>query len=193
MIEIDKKIVGFEVKSENTPMETTPAIRERGETLSGHTYKIKGGAMKHSYYITINDSPKGVPFEIFIASQDTEHYQWISSLTRMISAVFRRADDVSFVVEELKTVVDPAGGLGFIKLVGMKKPRMIPSLPAAIGYILEYHVGRVKKKKKEPVAVEVYQGDYPDSATVCKSCGEKAVIVMDGCATCLACSDSKCG
>jgi hypothetical protein len=150
--------------------------------------------MNHSFYVTINDNPRGIPFEIFISSQDTEHYQWIASLTRMMSAIFRRADDVSFMVDELKAIVDPAGGLGFIKLVGMTKPRFIPSIPAAIGYVLEHHM-KIKLKKVEPKTEELLEviNGYPESAGICKSCGEKAVVIMDGCATCIACSDSKCG
>ena len=192
MVKIEEKIVGYEIKKEEAPQieSTITPLKERSDTLSGKTYKIKGPAMAHSFYVTINDSPKGIPFEIFISSQDTEHYQWIASLTRMMSSIFRRADDIDFMIDELKAVVDPAGGLGFMKLVGMTKPKHIASIPAAIGYVLEYHV-RKPKKKEEKVLEE--SGGYPTTATVCKSCKEKAVVILDGCATCLSCSDSKCG
>ena len=193
-IKIEGKIVGYEIKKDEVPqIETTTApLKERSDTLNGKTYRIKGPAMKHSFYVTLNDSPKGVPFEIFISSQDTEHYQWIASLTRMMSSIFRRADDVDFMIEELKAVVDPAGGLGFMKLVGMTKPKHIASIPAAIGYVLEYHTRKPKKKEEKMDEANTGTG-YPESATVCKECKEKAVVILDGCATCLACSDSKCG
>jgi len=194
MVKIDKKITGYSIKKDEVPqIETTAApLKERSDTLVGKTYKIKGPAMAHSFYVTINDAPKGVPFEIFISSQDTEHFQWIASLTRMMSSVFRRAEDIEFMVEELKAVVDPAGGLGFMKLVGMNKPKHIASIPAAIGYVLEHHIRKPKKREEKTETTDVDAG-YPDSATVCKSCKEKAVVILDGCATCLACSDSKCG
>lgn len=194
MVKIDKKIVGYEIKKDEAPQieSVTAPLKERSDTLSGKTYKIKGAAMKHSFYVTINDAPKGVPFEIFISSQDTEHFQWIASLTRMMSSVFRRAEDIEFMVEELKAVVDPAGGLGFMKLVGMTKPKHIASIPAAIGYVLEYHIRKPKKREEKVEEVSADVG-YPESATMCKECKEKAVVILDGCATCLSCSDSKCG
>lgn len=190
MVSIEGKITSFHVKEESRVSPDVP-LKERPDELVGKTYKIKGGSMAHSYYVTINDNPKGSPLEIFISSQDTEHYQWIASLTRMISAVFRRSEDVTFVAEELKTIVDPAGGLGFMKLPGMNKPRFIQSLPAAIGFILEHHIRGEEKVEEKPS--EEVSGGYPESATVCKACGENAVVVMDGCATCLACGDGKCG
>jgi len=197
MIEIDQKIVAVEVEKEvAVEPPKREALKSRPESLVGATYKIKSPSMEHSYYITINDNPDGVPFEIFINSKDTEHFQWIASLTRMISAVFRRADNIDFMIEELKATVDPAGGLGFCKLVGMSKPKFISSIPAAIGYILEYHTR--KEVTKAPVVavvptVQANETSYPESATVCKKCGEKAVVLLDGCPTCLACQDSKCG
>lgn len=193
MIEINDKIVSYEVEKEEVQeIEAKPSPpKERPEKLRGYTYKIKSPNMEHSFYVTINDNPVGVPFEIFISSQDTQHYQWVAALTRMISAVFRRSEDSTFVAKELQAIVDPAGGLGFCKLVGMTKPRFIPSLAAAIGYVLEYHIGKSTKvsTKKE----ESQDNGYPPEAKVCKVCGEKAVILLDGCSTCLACSDSKCG
>lgn len=193
MKEITDKIVSFSVgkDAETAPKPEAPTLRERPDTLSGSTYKIKGGSLQHSYYVTINDNPEGVPMEIFISSQDTEHYQWVSSLTRMVSAVFRRSEDVSFVAEELKAIVDPAGGLGFMKLAGMNKPRFIASIPAAIGFILEHHISAPEKVEEK--ATEEVSGTYPESAVHCKKCGEKAVVMKDGCATCLSCGESKCG
>ncbi len=73
------------------------------------------------------------PFEIFINSKNMEHYAWTVALTRMISAVFRRGGDVSFVVEELKAVFDPRGGQWM-------EGRYVPSLLAAIGGVIERHL-----------------------------------------------------
>ena len=73
------------------------------------------------------------PFEVFINSKNMEHFAWTLALTRMISAVFRRGGDVSFVVEELKQIFDPRGGAWI-------KGKYIPSILAAIGGVIETHM-----------------------------------------------------
>jgi ribonucleoside-diphosphate reductase alpha chain len=73
------------------------------------------------------------PFEIFINSKNMEHFAWTVALTRMISAVFRRGGDVSFVVEELKAVFDPRGG-------AWMNGKYVPSILAAIGGVIERHL-----------------------------------------------------
>jgi ribonucleoside-diphosphate reductase alpha chain len=109
---------------------------DRPEALPGQTYKIKWAEAEHALYITINDTVtdgRRRPFEVFINSKNTEHYAWTVALTRMISAVFRRGGDVSFVVEELKAVFDPRGGQWM-------NGRYVPSLLAAIGEVIERHM-----------------------------------------------------
>ena len=109
---------------------------DRPEDLPGKTYKIKWPGSDHAIYITINDvmqDGRRRPFEIFINSKNMEHYAWTVALTRMISAVFRRGGDVSFVVEELKAVFDPRGGQWM-------EGRYVPSLLAAIGGVIERHL-----------------------------------------------------
>ena len=117
---------------------------EREPVLSGYTYKLRWPSSDHAMYITINDiegaaAAGGVsrrrPFEIFINSKNLEHYAWTVALTRMVSAIFRRGGDVSFVVEELKAVFDPQGG----QWMG---GRYVPSLLAAIGGVIETHMVR---------------------------------------------------
>ncbi len=108
----------------------------RPEALPGSTYKIAWPESEHALYITINDivqDGRRRPFEIFINSKNMEHYAWTVGLTRMISAVFRRGGDVSFVVEELKAVFDPRGG-------AWMGGRYVPSLLAAIGDVIERHM-----------------------------------------------------
>ncbi len=88
---------------------------DRPQALEGNTYKLKWPDSEHAIYLTINDiviNGHRRPFEVFINSKNMEHYAWTLALTRMISAVFRRGGDVSFVVEELKAVFDPRGGAG---------------------------------------------------------------------------------
>ena len=111
---------------------------ERDPALAGYTYKLKWPGSDHALYVTINDIERDGrrrPFEIFINTKNLEHYAWTVALTRMISAVFRRGGDVSFVVEELKAVFDPQGGTWM-------DGRYVPSLLAAIGEVIETHMIR---------------------------------------------------
>jgi len=179
---------------------------ERPGGLDGHTYKLRWPESEHALYITINDivddSARVRPFEIFINSKDVEHFAWTVALTRMISAVFRRGGDISFVVEELKAVFDPRGG----HWVG---GRYVPSLLAAIGSVIEQHlesIGFLKSgehiaPESEPEAKVVNmtppvggnEGDAPAYlGKTCPKCAQPALIKQEGCDTCLSCGYSKC-
>jgi hypothetical protein len=191
---------------------------ERPEMLLGSTYKIKTPQSEHALYITINDivlnpgTPHQVrrPYEIFINSKNMDHFQWIVALTRIISAVFRKGGDVTFLVDELRSVFDPRGG--YFKKGGKYKP----SLVGEIGDAIECHmkmIGMIESttmdecqrqmlddKRKEYESINArgkYSSDdtneFPPNASLCKKCQTKAVISMDGCMTCLNCGDSKCG
>jgi len=233
---IDKKIVGYEVvkpdeedaaqTSESAPAgqpeeEEEKVVQlherlERPEMLLGSTYKIKTPLSEHALYVTINDIVLNPgtehelrrPFEIFINSKNMDHFQWIVALTRIISAVFRKGGDVTFLVEELRSVFDPRGG--YFKKGG----RYMPSLVAEIGDAIECHlrmIGMLKddsldEHQKKLVAEKRAQyesavartegaseGDFPPGAQLCNKCNTKAMIQMDGCLTCLNCGDSKCG
>ena len=130
---------------------------KRPEILTGQTYKLKWPNTPHAFYITINDivvDDHQQPFEMFINSKNMEHYAWTVALTLMISAVFRRGGDVSFVVEELKAVFDPRGGAWLDK-------RYVPSVLAAVGGVIEEHmieIGFIKGKSKE-LAIDTPQED----------------------------------
>lgn len=229
---IDKKIKGFSVRDANAkPAEAAaapvaPAQPEflrmneklaRPEHLEGATYKIKPGGMEHAMYVTINDIVlnEGTeyehrsPFEIFINSKNMDEFQWVVALTRIMSAVFRKGGDVTFIVEELKAVFDPKGGY-WKPGTGM----FVPSVVAEIGMVVEQHLERIgllqkeglteaqktliaeKRKQAEAAAggsQEATGGNYPAGATQCAKCHQKAVVILDGCATCLECGNSKCG
>ncbi|PCH96863.1 MAG: ribonucleoside-diphosphate reductase, adenosylcobalamin-dependent [Rhodobacteraceae bacterium] len=167
----------------------------RPESLEGHTYKIKWPENEHAIYITINDLVEnGVrrPFEVFINSKNMEHYAWTLALTRMISAVFRRGGDVSFVVEELKAVFDPRGG-------AWMNGKYIPSILAVIGGVIEEHmirIGFISGKgaglKTDPKAEVIAVGERPKGKP-CPSCGQYALRMIEGCMTCGDCGHSKCG
>ena len=225
---IEKKIVGYKVVSEEqeaTEVQDTEVATEsniiqmhekvsRPEALAGSTYKIKTPMSDHAMYLTINDIilNEGTdhelrrPFEIFLNSKNMDQYQWISALTRVISAVFRKGGDCTFLVEELKAIFDPQGG--YFKSGG----RFMPSLVAEIGWAIEDHLQKIGMMSKIEIPEHQQKimdekradfehansakeeiSDFPPNAELCKKCSHKAVILMDGCMTCLNCGDSKCG
>ena len=171
---------------------------DRPEALPGSTYKLRWPDSDHAIYITINDVVKDGrrrPFEIFINSKNTEHYAWTVALTRMISAVFRRGGDVSFVVEELKAVFDPRGG----QWMG---GHYVPSLLAAIGEVIERHLinigflpARQTEASSAPAAVAGSTGDRPGTTyrlDPCPRCGQAGLLRQEGCDICTTCGYSKC-
>jgi hypothetical protein len=189
---------------------------ERPEELIGSTYKIKTPVSDHAMYVTINDivlnegtvHEQRRPFEIFINSKNLDHYQWIVALTRIISAVFRKGGDVTFLVEELKAVFDPRGGYW------QSGGKFMPSIIAELGYVIEKHLQKIgllrspemdehrkaliEQKRKEYEQQQAQQDafaktEYPQGAQLCTKCSTAAVVMMDGCMTCLNCGDSKCG
>ena len=224
---IEKKIVSYKVNTEEQAKEEVAKTAEsniiqmhekvsRPEALAGSTYKIKTPMSDHALYLTINDIilNEGTdhelrrPFEVFINSKNMDHFQWIVALTRVISAVFRKGGDCTFLVEELKAVFDPQGG--YFKPGG----KFMPSLVAEIGWAIEDHLQKIgllklpeipehqqkimDEKRAEfeggsAVSPAAETSDFPPTAEVCKKCSVKAVILMDGCMTCLNCGDSKCG
>ncbi len=224
-ITIDRRIVGYEVaakKKEEVTEEPEPAPAppdnvvqmhervERPEMLLGSTYKIRTPLSEHALYVTINDIVLNPgtehelrrPFEIFINSKNMDHFQWIVALTRIVSAVFRKGGDVTFLVEELRSVFDPKGG--YFKPGG----RFMPSLVAEIGDVLEDHLRRIgllkeesdphrerylAGKRAEQATGEQAADGWPVEATLCSRCQTRAVVVQEGCRTCLACGESKCG
>ena len=278
-IKISKKIKGYTVASvddKTKPAIPAPAERdehlelpkaeviqmhekvERPDVLIGSTYKIKSPLFEHALYTTINDIVLNPgtefelrrPFEIFINSKNMDHFQWIVALTRIMSAVFRKGGDVTFLVEEMKAVFDPRGG--YFKAGGV----YMPSIVAEIGAVVEDHLkmigmivdpemsveqkrliaekraqydARARKKSTpgEPASPRrkpgggadavaastalgtdlaggaatadddtltvAAEGSFPPTASMCGKCNTKAVIIMDGCATCLNCGYSKCG
>lgn len=228
---IERKIVGYRVKKADTaeqapaqdvqPMVAKPVQMnetiERPDFLLGTTYKIKPPIAEHAMYITINDillnedtdHESRQPYEVFINSKSMEHFQWVIALTRVISAVFRKGGDVTFLVEELRSVYDPNGG--YFKKGGV----FMPSLVAEIGAVIERHlkaIGLIESEELSDVTKRILAekraefetaqktpsndesaSEYPANASLCNKCSTKAVVMMDGCATCLSCGDSKCG
>jgi ribonucleoside-diphosphate reductase alpha chain len=186
---------------------------DRDAALAGYTYKIKWPESDHAIYVTINDiERKGRrrPFEIFINTRNLEHYAWTVALTRMISAVFRRGGDVSFVAEELKAVFDPQGG----RWMG---GRYVPSVIAAIGEVIETHMRRIgfladpdglaelplatpiavthgepNPEPREPNAIGSNFEAHRPLGRSCPRCAAQAFVKEEGCWTCRACGFSRC-
>lgn len=251
VIKIDKKIVNYNVGGAK-PSEKSVSVDNAGadlpqkaeiirmheklerpegmECLEGATYKIRTPLDDHALYVTINDiilnagteHEQRRPFEIFINSKNMDHFQWIVALTRVMSAVFRKGGDVTFLSEELQAVFDPKGG--YFKPGG----RFVPSIVADIGAVVEHHLRRIgllepdelseqqmlmldqkraeiearekavvdaeaASAEKKTVDVAEEEGSFPASARLCSKCNTKALVLLDGCQTCLACGYSKCG
>ena len=227
---ISQKIVSYKVSTEEQTQAATAKEAEsniiqmhekvsRPEELAGSTYKIKTPMSDHALYLTINDIVLNHgtdhelrrPFEVFINSKNMDHFQWIVALTRVLSAVFRKGGDCTFLVEEMKAVFDPQGG--YFKPGG----KFMPSLVAEIGWAIEDHLQKIGMLKKPEIAEHQqkimdekraeFEGaaarkvatptaeasDFPPTAELCKKCSVKATILMDGCMTCLNCGESKCG
>ena len=221
-IKINKKIVGYGIAEpdKNEPVEEAAnnvfklgEPLDRPEKITGTTYKVKTPVTDHAFYITINDviMNEGTtqehrrPFEIFVNSKNMEHFQWIVALTRVMSAVFRKGGDITFLVEELESVFDPNGG--YYKKGG----KYIPSLVAELGHVVETHlqnIGMLKnsepdlhqkklidEKKNEYLKKNqntLDENGFPKDSQLCAKCHTKAAIMMDGCLTCLNCGESKC-
>ncbi|HIP22618.1 MAG TPA: adenosylcobalamin-dependent ribonucleoside-diphosphate reductase, partial [Rhodobacteraceae bacterium] len=188
------EITGSVLSVEGETMPAVPDISapmDRPLALEGNTYKMRWPENEHAIYITINDvmaDGQRRPFEVFINSKNMEHYAWTVALTRMISAVFRRGGDVSFVVEELKAVFDPRGG-------AWMGGKYIPSILAAIGGVIEGHLVAIGfmeaggALKADPHAEPSVKPRGP----ACPKCGQYALRMQEGCMTCGECGHSKCG
>jgi len=218
MIAIEKPIARAEVLTSPTvPTPPPNKALQRPEILHGSTYKITTPHSQSAIYVTINDivsyrqdgSETRRPFEIFINSREMDHFQWIVSLTRLISALLRDAGKHELIIDELRSVYDPKGG--YFKKGG----KYMPSIAAEISYILEQHCQMIEntqpiapdaqqqqniqaaREKLKTIAAssdssEMHDG-YPAMAIVCPSCTTRALVILDGCQTCLHCGASKCG
>jgi hypothetical protein len=188
-LKIDKKISGFRVQkpedqvaaTTKAPVAPRPNIvqmnekLERPDVLIGSTYKLKPAVSDHAMYITINDvilnegteHEQRRPFEIFINSKNLEQYQWVVAMTRIMSAVFRKGGDVTFLVDEMKAVFDPKGGYW------QSGGRFMPSIIAEMGHIVERHlqtIGLIKapemdEARKQLIAEKRAQYEARNSTT----------------------------
>jgi len=203
-LKIDKEIVGWRVKTTSDKNGNTHTVQEavtldRPRIVEGRTYKISPAVIDSAMYITINDlvleDGTHRPLEMFISSKHVAHQQWITALTRMISAIFRKPGPFLFVAEELQQIFDPQGGY-------FSDQKMVPSVVAHVGTILQEHfeyIGVLEKtvlSDAQTVVLEEKKEQATDkgmSMRACPKCHQSAVVRLDGCDTCTACGDSKCG
>jgi hypothetical protein len=202
-LRITKKIVGWNVhttQEEGKTLEVREAATlERPQTVDGRTYKISPAVTDSAMYITINnitlEDGTVRPLEMFINTKHVAHQQWITALTRMVSAIFRKPGPYLFVVDELEQIFDPQGGY-------FADGKMTPSVVAHVAAVLRehfIHIGALEAPElsaaqKELIAVKKDAAEAAGvKGTQCSKCNEMSVVMMDGCMTCLSCADSKCG
>lgn len=217
--QISSKIMSYRVVTDKDTTPPSPELEtlhegiERPAVLFGSTYKIKTPQSEHALYVTINDVILNLDtefeerrcFEMFVNCKNPESFQWVTALTRVISASFRKGGEINYLVDELKAVFDPAGGF-------WEKGTFYPSLIARIGAVLEAHLKSIGAISTEPMPqykkdfIEAKRAEFeannevvnegeefPKNATLCHVCHKKAVVLLDGCRCCLSCGFSQCG
>ncbi len=200
-VKIDKKIVGWRVVTTTDKQGNTHTVQEvvpleRPRVVEGRTYKISPAVTDSAMYITINDitleDGTKRPFEMFISSKHVAHQQWITALTRMVSAIFRKPGPYLFVAEELEQIFDPQGGY-------FDDGRMMPSVVAHVAAVLREHfehIGALEKRELSEVAQVVIaekQEPVTGAGLQCSKCYQMKVIVSEGCKVCTNCGESECG
>ena len=203
-VKITKKIVGWRVNTTEDEEGNTHTVKEaetleRPRVVDGRTYKISPAVTDSAMYITINnitlDDGTTRPLEMFINTKHVAHQQWITALTRMVSAIFRKPGPYLFVVDELEQIFDPQGGY-------FADGKMTPSVVAHVAAVLRehfIHIGAMEAPElsaaqKEMIKEKKTAADAAGvKGTQCAKCNEMSVVMMDGCMTCLSCADSKCG
>jgi hypothetical protein len=200
-IKIDQPIVCYEIakspgkgvsqtaevsdREQPAPPPPTPVKAQRPDGLRGATYKVKPATSEHALYITINDLD-GKPFEIFISSKSMDHFQWVTALTRTLSALMRQGGDITFLLEELACVHDPRGGY-------FKKGRWMPSIVAEIGDVLHRHLADLGLAAQiQPRQAHPHQAQQQRVGKLCPKCQQPAMVTLDGCDVCTSCGESKC-
>tara|TARA_B100000945_G_scaffold46829_1_gene32529 strand:- start:625 stop:1293 length:669 start_codon:yes stop_codon:yes gene_type:complete len=220
MIELNKKSTIVEVKnkqesnkqsSENSDSTKQSSSASRPKVVDAKVYKVKSAFVKNSVFITLSyvETEKGRrPIEIFINSKDLNRAPEYVVLTRLISAIFRRATDPMFILEELHGIHDPNGG-------SFKEGRYYHSFYAEVAETIErffYDVGIISKedskKDKEqldqvpneemPELVEKVEVELKNDESMnmefrlCPSCSGKSLKTENGCDSCMECGYSKC-
>ena len=207
MIKLKKDFKIQKVEKKDTSSDISPKQGDstfRPEVVNAKVYKVKSAFVKNAVFITLSyvDTHSGrEPIEIFINSKDLNRSAEYVVLTRLISAIFRRASDPMFILEELHGIHDPNGG-------SFKDGKYFHSFYAEVADVIErffYDVNIIERKednitatskaKEEPVVVS-NQSDEKNSMNkafrICPTCSSKSLKTENGCDTCVECGYSKC-
>ena len=209
----NSKISELENKNKNKKVNTQGSSAIRPEVVDAKVYKVRSAFVKNSVFITLSyvmtDEGRR-PIEIFINSKDLNRSAEYVVLTRLISAIFRRATDPMFILEELHGIQDPNGG-------SFKDGRYYHSFYAEVAHIIErffYDVGILEKNQnntepsndeqkeneldKVPVAEvgstenNISEEEINVNFRICPSCNQKGLKTENGCDVCIVCGYSKC-
>ncbi len=191
------------VKPESEVSSPNTSATLRPEVVNAKVYKIKSAFVKNAVFITLSyiDTHNGrKPIEIFINSKDLNKSAEYVVLTRLISAIFRRATDPMFILEELHGIHDPNGG-------SFKDGKYYHSFYAEIADVIErffYDVNIIEKNQKddnqegikETVKVAVNTTDNNPAINlefkICPDCNNRSLKTENGCDSCCSCGYSKC-
>lgn len=192
----------------------------RPYVVDAKVYKVKSAFVKNSVFITLSYIETDLgrrPIEIFINSKDLNRAPEYVVLTRLISAIFRRATNPMFILEELQGIHDPNGG-------SFKDGKYYHSFYAEVAETIEkffFDVGIMKEKKdenidntlsegdlnipkqtddenlikviKEPLTSSNFENKMMNAAfRICPSCSSKSLKTENGCDSCVECGYSKC-
>lgn len=175
----------------------------RPQVVDAKVYKVKSAFVKNAVFITLSyvNTPDGRrPIEIFINSKDLNRAPEYVVLTRLISAIFRRATDPMFILEELHGIHDPNGG-------SFKEGKYYHSFYAEVAETIEkffFDVGIVKNKSNEknpeiineenlvPVENNPLSSEINSQFRICPTCSSKSLKTENGCDSCVECGYSKC-
>ncbi|MBZ0268048.1 adenosylcobalamin-dependent ribonucleoside-diphosphate reductase [bacterium] len=212
--ECDRRQAGQEAEVTSAALSSADKIPMQ-DVVEGRRYRIKWPAEDCAYYVVITDyvDPRGRrrPFELFISTKSERHSEWVKAFSLLVTAIFRREGDPSFVVDELRSVFSAQGG-SWVRVPWQDKPKLATSLVAAIGLKIEEHMrwlgvigadevlatGHTDLMVPPETIAEFVQAQEPimpaqDLMDICDQCGARAVIYAEGCATCHACGRSDCG
>ena len=208
MIKLKKDFKIQKIEKKDTSSNMSPKQGDstfRPEVVNAKVYKVKSAFVKNAVFITLSyvDTHSGrEPIEIFINSKDLNRSAEYVVLTRLISAIFRRASDPMFILEELHGIHDPNGG-------SFKDGKYYHSFYAEVADVIErffYDVNIIEKKednisplsktKKEPVLVsnqlDEKENNINKEFRICPTCSSKSLKMENGCDMCVECGYSKC-
>lgn len=173
----ENQVLSFTRKDEKKEDGFMTAVKERPETLSGFTTKIKTG---YGYlYVTVTEF-EGQPFEVFatIGKSGRSTTAKTEAIGRLVSLALRSGVKVDKIIHQLKGI----GGEYPIFQDG----GLVLSIPDAISRVLEkqYMTGETAPKN--------HKTEYSLMGEKCPECGQ-TVSFEEGCMMCHFCGFNKCG